>query len=311
MRLLGAELRKLARPLSWGVAGAAVLFCVLLAVGGAHNAALATHAPAGHLPTCAGLRLTGSRCARAMSAERARLRQFTAQPAQVTGQLSPLAAGAEAAGLMASLPGALALALLAGAHIGGEWSGRTLKNVLTQHGRRWQVLAAKLASLWLAGVAMMAVCWAALAAAGPALTRLDHLPAAHQTAAQALSLAASQAARALLVLAVFAAIGLLAAVLTRGTIGTTAAAAGAVICLLVLATLPAVARWTPATWVQAWMGFPAGQASVTALPTNFWSRFIGATGQPGHLAGLAGLAGLLAACALAAVVVFGRSDVSG
>jgi hypothetical protein len=59
------------------------------------------------------------------------------------------------------------------------------------------------------------------------------------------------------------------------------------------------------------MGFPAGQASITALPTNFWSRFISATGQPGQLAGLAGLAGLLAACALTALVVFGRSDVSG
>ncbi len=311
MRLLGAELRKLTRPLSWGVAGAAALFCVLLAAGGAHNAALATHAPAGHLPTCAELRLTGARCARAMAAERARLRQFTAQPAQLAGQLSPLAAGAEAAGLMASLPGALALALLAGAHIGGEWSGRTLKNVLIQHGQRWQVLAAKLASLWLAGAALIAVCWAALAIAGPVLIRLNHLPAAHQTAAHAFGLAASQAGRALLVLAVFAAIGLLDAVLTRGTIGTTAAAAGAVICLLVLATLPGVARWTPATWVQAWMGFPAGQASITALPSNFWSRFISATGQPGHLAGLAGLASLLAACVLAALAVFGRSDVSG
>ena len=38
MRLLRPELRKLARPLSWGVAGAAALFCVLLATGGTHNA---------------------------------------------------------------------------------------------------------------------------------------------------------------------------------------------------------------------------------------------------------------------------------
>ena len=40
MRLLGAELIKLGRPLTWGVAAAAAVFCVLLAVGGAHNAAL-------------------------------------------------------------------------------------------------------------------------------------------------------------------------------------------------------------------------------------------------------------------------------
>lgn len=79
--------------------------------------------------------------------------QANAEGAQVAAQLNPLAAGAEAAGLMASLPGALALALLAGAHIGGEWSGRTMKNLLTQEGRRWRVLAAKLVSLWLAGPA--------------------------------------------------------------------------------------------------------------------------------------------------------------
>ena len=169
---------------------------------------------------------------------------------------------------MASLPGALALALLAGAHIGGEWSGRTMKNVLIQHGRRWQVLAAKLVSLWLAGVGLIAVCWAALAIAGPALIRLDNLPAAHQSAAHALGLAGAQAGRALLVLAVFAVIGLLAAVLTRGTIGTTAAAAGAVIAMLVVATLPGAGRWTPATWVQAWMGFPAGPARSPRCPAT-------------------------------------------
>jgi hypothetical protein len=40
MQLIRAELRKLVRPLTWGVAGAAAVFCVLLAVAGAHNAAL-------------------------------------------------------------------------------------------------------------------------------------------------------------------------------------------------------------------------------------------------------------------------------
>ena len=113
MRLIRAELRKLVRPLTWGVAGAAAVFCVLLAVGGAHNAALEGGAPAGHLPSCAELGIpAGPSCARARARERARVAQVSAQPAQVAAQLNPLAAGAEAAGLMASLPGALALALL-------------------------------------------------------------------------------------------------------------------------------------------------------------------------------------------------------
>jgi hypothetical protein len=312
MRLLHAELIKLGRPLTWGVAAAAALFCVLLAVGGAHNAALEGGAPAGHIPSCAELGIpAGPRCARAEALQRARVNQASAEPAQVAAQLDPLAAGAEAAGLMASLPGALALALLAGAHIGGEWSGRTMKNLLAQQGRRWRVLAAKLVSLWLAGIGLIAVCWVALAAAGPVLVRVDHLPAPHESAAHALSLAGSQAARALLVLAAFAGIGLLAAVATRGTIGTTAATAGAVIAMLIATSLPALGRWTPATWVQAWMGFPAGQASVTSLPTNFWSRFISAGGAPGHVAGLVGVAGLLAVCLTAAAALFRGQDIGG
>jgi len=312
MRLLGAELIKLGRPLTWGVAAAAAVFCVLLAVGGAHNAALEGGTPVGHLPSCAELGIpAGPQCTRARARERARVAQASAQPAQVAAQLNPLAAGAEAAGLMASLPGALALALLAGAHAGGEWSGRTMKNLLTQQGHRWRVLATKLVSLWLAGVGLIAVCWLALAAAGPVLVRIDHLPAAHESAAHALGLAGSQVARALLVLAVFAAIGLVAAVLTRGTIGTTAATAVAIIAMLIAASLPGTGRWTPATWVQEWMGFPAGQASITSLPTNFWSRFISTGATPGQLAGLLGLAGLLAACWAAATVLFRRQDISG
>lgn len=286
MRLLRAELGKLNRPLTWAVAGAAVLFCVLLAAGGAHNAV----ASAGGAARAGGV--TGA--------------------ATVAGQLSPVAAGAEAAGLLASLPGALAIALLAGGHLGGEWSGRTMKNLLTQHGRRWPVLAAKLASLWLAGVALLAACWLALAAAGLVLSRLDHLPSPHQPLAQAVSLTASQVGRALLVLAVFAAIGLLGATLTRNTIGTMASTAGIFIAMLLAASWPGLGRWSPATWVQSWMRFPAGLASVTFLPSNFWSRFISASGTaPGPLFGLAGLLGLLATCLAVAVRVFSRADVSG
>lgn len=313
MRLLGAELAKLIRPLTFGVAGAAAVFCVLLAAGGAHNAAANLPGAAGGVPSCAALQLpAGPRCAALQARERAKEQIILAGPRQVASQLTPAAAGAEAAGLMASLPGALAVALLAGAHAGGEWSGRTMKALLTQHGRRWQVLAAKLVSLWLAGVGLLAACWAALALAGPVISHLNHLPDPGQSLGQGLSLAGSQAARALLVLAAFAVIGLLAAVLTRGTIGTTAATAGAVIAMLAVAALPGAGRWTPATWVQGWMGFPAGLGSITALPTNFWSRFIGTGGAPpGHLYGFTGLAALVTGGLAVACWIFRRADIGG
>jgi ABC-type transport system involved in multi-copper enzyme maturation permease subunit len=315
--LLSAELGKLRRPLTWGVTGAAALFCVLLAVGGAHNAQAGAQAAGGPLPSCAALGVpAGPACTAARTIEQVRYRQrdaaLTAAAVHTAAQLNPIAAGAEAAGLMASLPGALALALLAGGHIGGEWSGRTMKTLLTQHGRRWQVLGAKLVSLWLAGIGLIAACWAALAAAGPILTRVDHLPAAHQGAGPALALAGSQVARALLVLAAFAAIGLLAAVVTRNTIGTTATTAGVFVAMLVIATLPGLGRWTPATWMQGWMGFPVGIASITALPSNFWSRFISAGGSaPSQLLGLVGLCALLLACGAVSARIFQRADISG
>src|SRR5215471_36030 len=137
MRLLRAELAKLARPLSLEVAAAAALFCLLLAAGGSHNAVLDAQGAPRHLPSCAAEQVpAGPQCSRWQAAARVRLRQIQAEPAQVAGQLAPAAAGAEAAGLIASLPGALAIALLAGAHIGGEWSGWTMKSLLTQLGHQ-------------------------------------------------------------------------------------------------------------------------------------------------------------------------------
>lgn len=67
MRLLRAELVKLNRPLLWGMAASAALFCVALAAGGAHNVAQQQRA-LGPAPSCAGLRLqlgTRMTCARA------------------------------------------------------------------------------------------------------------------------------------------------------------------------------------------------------------------------------------------------------
>jgi hypothetical protein len=59
------------------------------------------------------------------------------------------------------------------------------------------------------------------------------------------------------------------------------------------------------------MRFPAGQASITSLPTNFWSRFISAGATPGQLTGLLGLAGLLGVCWATATVLFRRQDIGG
>ncbi|MFB6958913.1 hypothetical protein ACFCYB_18225 [Streptomyces sp. NPDC056309] len=317
MRLLSAELAKLKRPLSWAVLVAAAVFSVLLAVSGASNARAGLGEADQPVASCAQLRLPpGPACDRAQHMQRQRIdaarSDLVAAATHTAAQLDPVAAGAEAAGLMASLPGALAIALLAGGHIGGEWSGRTLKNLLTQRGHRWQVLAAKLASLWIAGAGSVVACWVALAICGPIIRRVDHLPDPHQSLGHAASWAASQAGRSLLVLAAFAAIGVLAGLITRGSIGTTAATTVTVLAMLIATVLPGLGKWTPATWVQGWMGFAAGQASITSLPDNYWSRFLSSTGSPpSHAYGLVGVCALVAVCALVSVRLFTKMDVTG
>jgi len=101
MRLLHAELAKLARPLSFGVAAAAALFCLLLAAGGSHNAALDAQGAPRHLPSCAAEQVpAGPQCSRWQAAARAGLRQIQAEPAQVAGQIATgsLDAGGDAGG---------------------------------------------------------------------------------------------------------------------------------------------------------------------------------------------------------------------
>lgn len=289
MRLLGAELRKLNRPLMWALLVFAVGFCLMLAIGAANNARLA---------------MDGSLKDGAASALSNRLAAAT-----VTNQLSPGAAGAEAAGLMASMPGAFLAAMLAGGHVGGEWTGRTLKNVLAHDGHRARVLAAKVVSTWLALVAIVAVCWAVLAAGGPLICRVYGLPKATEAVSTGSAHSGTQVARALLVLGFFAVLGLVAAVVTRGIVGAVAGSIAAVVALLALGTLPEVGKWTPATWVEAWMGFTSG-SGVRTLPDNFWSRFTISGAIPGHLFGLAGLTGTVMVLAAASWQLFRHADVA-
>ena len=70
---------------------------------------------------------------------------------------------------------------------------------------------------------------------------------------------------------------------------------GSMLLALLVAGITSIGRLSPASFVQAWMGFgPAGY-----LPTNFWSRFISSGPQLGELAGLTGI---VLTCAIAAVI---------
>lgn len=265
MWLLIAELRKLIRPLVWGTFLAVAAVLVLLAVGATANAASGP--------------------------------PFDIIGGRVTAELlRPGAVGRVAAGMFASLPGVVLVALLAGGHWGGEWSDRTIRTLFVREGRRGRVLVAKWVALWVGSILCMLACWAVLGVAGPILTSTYNLPSPEVPLWYGLGASLVAVAHAMVVLALFVAIGVAAGTLARGQLATMAFSAGfMLIALLVARVGGSLAVWSPARFVQDWMRFN----SYGYLPTNYWARFVRVSSgsEPIGLAGMAvyiGIAGIIA-----------------
>jgi ABC-type transport system involved in multi-copper enzyme maturation permease subunit len=288
--LLVAELRKLHRPLVWGTGLAIAVFCLLITWGGANNARGALASP--RIPdVCA--RVVTAQCrqviahAHAAARSAATATSLLAQPGEI---------GHVAAGMLASVPGLLLIALVAGGHWGGEWGAGTIRPLLSREGRRNRVLAAKWLTIWAAGVLTLVGCWLLLAVAAPVITGAVGLPGAHVPAWAGLGSSAAAVGRAVIVLGLFAAVGTAAGAIARGQLATTAITAGSMLLALLIAGIASIGRLSPASFVQAWMSFD----TAGYLPTNFWSRFVSGGPQLSELAGLAGIVLTVAAAALIA-----------
>jgi ABC-type transport system involved in multi-copper enzyme maturation permease subunit len=285
--LLAAELRKIVRPLVWATALAIVAFCLLITWGAAHNAHAALASP--RIPDlCA--RAATAQCRQVIAHAHAAARAAALATRQLT---QPGEVGQVAAGMLASLPGLLLIAMIAGGHWGGEWGSRTIRQLLCREGRRGRVLLAKWLSTWIAGVVTLAATCLVLAVAAPLIAASAGLPAAHSGLFAGLGSSLAAAGRATIVLGLFAAIGTAAGTIGRGQLATMAITAGSMLLALLLAGITSVGRLSPASFVQAWMGF----GPVGYLPTNFWSRFIGSGQNLGQLAGLIGIAVTMALAA--------------
>jgi MalT-like TPR region/ABC-2 family transporter protein len=166
--LLAAEFRKLIRPLVWGTALAIIGFCLLITWGGVNNARGALASP--RIPDV---------CARAVSAQCRQVVAHAHAAARTAASATSLLAqpgqiGHVAAGMLASVPGLLLIALVAGGHWGGEWGSGTIRQLLSRQGRRTQVLVAKWVTIWAAGMATMVCCWLVLAVTAPVIAAVAH-----------------------------------------------------------------------------------------------------------------------------------------
>jgi ABC-type transport system involved in multi-copper enzyme maturation permease subunit len=290
MSLLRAEFRKLSRPLVWGSALTVTCFCVLITWGAANNARGGLTSP--RIPDVCEQTST-AQCRHVIAAAHATAR---AAAAATSALAQPGEIGHVAAGMLASLPGLALIALVAGGHWGGEWGLRTIGQLLSRQGRRGMVLAAKWLTIWSAGVATMLACWAVLALAGPLIAAAAGLPSTHAGLLAGLASSAAAILRAVAVLGLFSAVGTAAGAIGRGQLATTALTAGVFLLALLLAGIATIGKASPASYVQAWMGF----AGNGYLPTNFWSRFGGSGQHLGQLAGLAGMGITAAVAGLAA-----------
>jgi ABC-type transport system involved in multi-copper enzyme maturation permease subunit len=279
LSLLRAELAKLVRPLVWGSGLAVAGFCLLITWGGANNARSALASP--KIPSVCDDSVT-AQCRHVVAAAHASAR---AAAVATSALAQPGEIGHVVAGMLASVPGLLLIALIAGGHWGGEWGLRTIRQLLSREGRRSRVLAAKWLTIWSAGVATMLCCWLVLLIAAPLIAAAAGLPAPHAALWAGLTSSVSAIGRAVLVLGLFAAVATAAGTIARGQLATTAITAGAMLLALLLAGITSVGRLSPASFVQAWMNF--GVAGY--LPTNFWSRFVASGQQLGQLTGLTGI----------------------
>jgi ABC-type transport system involved in multi-copper enzyme maturation permease subunit len=287
--LLIAEFRKLARPLVWAAGLTIIGFCVLLTWGGANNAHGGLASP--RIPDVC-VQVMTVQCRQVVAHAHATARTAASATSLL---MQPGEIGHVAAGMLASVPGVLLIALVAGGHWGGEWGSKTIRQLLSRQGRRTRVLTTKWITIWAAGVVTMGCCWLVLAVTGPVIAAAVGLPATHASLWAGLGSSASAAGRAAIVLGLFAAIGTAAGAIARGQLATTAITAGSMLLALLVAGIASIGRYSPASFVQAWMSFDAGGY----LPTNFWSRFV--SGGP-RLSELAGLSGIVLTGALAAVI---------
>lgn len=160
-----------------------------------------------------------------------------------------------AADMWATLVGAFAVAVFAGAHVAGEWSGRTLAVSLVAYRRRTAFLAVKVGSLWLLGVAMLMLTAAIFAVAGPVLAFAFPLHGAPVLVDPSPVLAVAHLLRATVVLAAYTALACLCAVVTRSPLGTLLGTVGILLAAIGLSSFGGPELLSPANWISGWMGF--------------------------------------------------------
>lgn len=220
--------------------------------------------------------------------------------AEVVGSTQrPAGALGFSARLMASSIGALILCLLAGAHTGGEWSLKTIKDVLIRNPRRARFVVLKIAAIWTTGVGLVGCMWLGLIIFGLLARHIWPLPQPASSATTWLW-ALRQLLRSLPVLLLYSTIGVCISVVVRTTVG---ALFGCLIFLVACgfaSRLDVLERVVPVVWIGSWMRYSPDAAPTSYLLDHPLSASQSLLVSPAvSLLAIAGLSGALALVAIA------------
>lgn len=181
---------------------------------------------------------------------------------------NPLGVGALTGAVLTSMLGFLLVMLLAAGHVGGEWTNRTIRTVLTGQPSRPRAVVVKAASVWLASLALLVVVWLELMAFAWYYHANQPIPVTAGAPVIPTIGGAIVLAKAALVLAVYALVGTSLAVISRGVLGSLISGLSAGFGFLALGYYVHSLSWLSFTrWVTAYMG----SASPRMIGTNeYW-----------------------------------------
>jgi hypothetical protein len=206
--------------------------------------------------------------AAAISAQRDTVAQNQNETRLAGSTQHPLGALGLAVGFTASMVGAFIVLLAAAGHVAGEWSGKTIKEILVAEGRRGRLIWVKVVSLFLFGLWLLVCSYIGIALWGLVTRRWIHIDRVASTA-EVRAWIFPMLWRAPLVILLFAFAAVALSLVFRHRIATILA--GAV--LLIASNFFAyhsvlVTKYSPAGWVASFMGFKQREFLIYKLWAN-------------------------------------------
>jgi ABC-type transport system involved in multi-copper enzyme maturation permease subunit len=270
MRVFWADFSKLRRPLTFWLTIVVMGFCVLYAANlqGSANARLdqdksmiaegqrmVQQAQSGGLSKSDPAYIDVGSAKSFLATSQSQYKDTQRESAYAASTQRPLGSLGIALGLVCSIVGAFALVVLASGHVAGEWTGLTIKEALIADRRRGMTILAKMASLFAFGVWLVVCSWIAVMLWGLVSKGLHPALAGIATNSASYDWAIRMTWKAPVAILFFAALAVFLSILIRNNIGTVLAGIALIVGVNILGVFVMFARYTPASWLAAWMDF--------------------------------------------------------